>query len=502
MDGGTARMKDLDGAGKRRFGIRFFPGCSGSWVWCQGRWIVSEISWDCSRLSSLIRSGQRGLEVHAESGQTGMGGVSGSLEMPVERALQIAWRKVSGRSVGKVMDPSRYCIAGSRSDQNFLRSPGSSLMFPMEKTEAVSRSMYAWWAAARHVSEQLLNAMWKVERVVSSTLVMAGRCQEISAPECCHAAIARWTATIRSTPSLTVRRQFGWECRALGSGLWTAFGEGFDGALPCFGALSEAVRRGEDGGGFGMESGGGWSDAERARQALIQVDRNDPINTPSLTVRRQFGWECRALGSGLWTAFGQGFDGALPCFGALSEAVRRGEDGGGFGMESGGGWSDAERARQALIQVDRNDPINTPSLTVRRQFGWECRALGSGLWTAFGEGFDGALPCFGALSEAGDGKSFSGFRRACAWRICGSGFRRGNRRGRASLESVMARPEARLEALREEGSSERVIRAAARRAARVRGASCWSMSRSSRMSCERWLEAGMRGLFRRCEGAG
>ena len=159
--------------------------------------------------------------------------------------------------------------------------------------------MYAWWAAARHVSEQLLNAMWKVERVVSSTLVMAGRCQEISAPECCHAAIARWTATIRSTPSLTVRRQFGWECRALGSGLWTAFGEGFDGALPCFGALSEAVRRGEDGGGFGMESGGGWSDAERARQALIQVDRNDPINTPSLTVRRQFGWECRALGSGL-----------------------------------------------------------------------------------------------------------------------------------------------------------------------------------------------------------
>ena len=138
--------------------------------------------------------------------------------------------------------------------------------------------MYAWWAAARHVSEQLLNAMWKVERVVSSTLVMAGRCQEISAPECCHAAIARWTATIRSTPSLTVRRQFGWECRALGSGLWTAFGEGFDGALPCFGALSEAVRRGEDGGGFGMGSGGGWSDAERARQALIQVDRNDPIN--------------------------------------------------------------------------------------------------------------------------------------------------------------------------------------------------------------------------------
>ena len=260
--------------------------------------------------------------------------------------------------------------------------------------------MYAWWAAARHVSEQLLNAMWKVERVVSSTLVMAGRCQEISAPECCHAAIARWTATIRSTPSLTVRRQFGWECRALGSGLWTAFGEGFDGALPCFGALSEAVRRGEDGGGFGMESGGGWSDAERARQALIQVDRNDPINTPSLTVRRQFGWECRALGSGLWTAFGEGFDGALPCFGALSEAVRRGEDGGGFGMGSGGGWSDAERARQALIQVDRNDPINTPSLTVRRQFGWECRALGSGLWTAFGEGFDGALPCFGALSEA------------------------------------------------------------------------------------------------------
>ena len=278
VDGGTARMKDLDGAGKRRFGIRFFPGCSGSWVWCQGRWIVSEISWDCSRLSSLIRSGQRGLEVHAESGQTGMGGVSGSLEMPVERALQIACRKVSGRSVAKVMDPSRYCIAGSRSDQNVLRSPGSSLMFPMEKTEAVSRSMYAWWAAARHVSEQLLNAMWKVERVVSSTLVMAGRCQEISAPECCHAAIARWTATIRSTPSLTVRRQFGWECRALGSGLWTAFGEGFDGALPCFGALSEAVRRGEDGGGFGMGSGGGWSDAERARQALIQVDRNDPIN--------------------------------------------------------------------------------------------------------------------------------------------------------------------------------------------------------------------------------
>ena len=59
----------------------------------------------------------------------------------------------------------------------------------------------------------------------------------------------------------------------------------------------------------------------------------------------------------------------------------------------------------------------------------------------------------------------------------------------------MARPEARLEALREEGSSDWVIRAAARRAARVREraeaasrASCWSMLRSSRMICDRWLE--------------
>lgn len=51
LHGGAARLEDLDGAGKRRFGIRFFPGCSGSWVWCQGRWIVSEISGNYSRLS-------------------------------------------------------------------------------------------------------------------------------------------------------------------------------------------------------------------------------------------------------------------------------------------------------------------------------------------------------------------------------------------------------------------------------------------------------------------
>ena len=87
----------------------------------------------------------------------------------------------AGRSVAKVMDPSRYCIAGSRSDQKFLLSAESSLMFPMEKMDACSWSMYVWWAAARRVSEQLLNAMWKVERVVSSTLVMAGRRQEIPA---------------------------------------------------------------------------------------------------------------------------------------------------------------------------------------------------------------------------------------------------------------------------------------------------------------------------------
>ena len=99
--------------------------------------------------------------------------------MPVE----IAWRKVSGRSVGKVMDPSRYCIAGSRSDQNFLRSAGSSLMFPMEKMDVCSRPMYVSWAAARRVSDQLLNAMWKVDRVAPSTLVMADRCQEIPARE-------------------------------------------------------------------------------------------------------------------------------------------------------------------------------------------------------------------------------------------------------------------------------------------------------------------------------
>ena len=47
--------------------------------------------------------------------------------------------------------PRRRCIPRSRSDQKFLLSFGSSLMFPMEKTEACSRSMYACWATARRV---------------------------------------------------------------------------------------------------------------------------------------------------------------------------------------------------------------------------------------------------------------------------------------------------------------------------------------------------------------
>ena len=137
LHGGTARLEDLDGAGKRRFGIRFFrmfgvlglvPGAMDR----VGNFVeLFPVEFTDPERTAWSRGPCR---KWTDRNGRGVRKVGNAVANSMAESVRKLW--------GRVMDPSRHCIAGSRSDQNFLRSAGSSLMFPMEKMDVCSRPKY------------------------------------------------------------------------------------------------------------------------------------------------------------------------------------------------------------------------------------------------------------------------------------------------------------------------------------------------------------------------